>query len=84
MKTHTTHFTSTRSALVLGLGLFASVSLAGVTLANSLLIPTTLDNAVITIKKIFLSTDGVAIDANQNVKISLDGSNGNINSKGAL
>ncbi len=66
---------------MLCVGLFASLILTGVTFAQ-LNIPTTLDNAVITIKKIFLSHNGVATESDPNVKITLDGSNWNITTKG--
>jgi hypothetical protein len=55
--THKSHFSSPRSALVLGLAAVASLTFAGVSFAQSLNIPTNLDNAVITIKKVFLSSN---------------------------
>lgn len=76
MKT-SSHFSSKNSALVLGTVFTLSIIGAGVTLAQSLNIPTSLSNTAITIQKIFLSTDGVSIDPNV-AKITLDGTNGNI------
>jgi hypothetical protein len=77
MKT-SSHFSSKNSALVLGTVFTLSIIGAGVTLAQSALnIPTSLNNAVITIQKIFLSDSGVSIDPNV-AKITLDGENGNI------
>ncbi len=80
MKT-SSHFSSKHSALVLGTVFTLSLVGAGVTLAQSLLIPTNLANAAITIQKIFLSTDGVSTELGANTKIILDGLQGNISTK---
>jgi hypothetical protein len=76
------HLRSKNSALVLVGVLVASSLVAGVTLAQSLYIPTTLDNAVITIKKIFISDNGVK--TNNDAAISLDGAAGSISAAGNL
>lgn len=79
MKT-SSHFSSRHSALVLGTVLTASTLFAGVTLAQSLQIPTNLSNAAITIQRIFLSTTGVSTNPSV-ANIILDGINGNITTK---
>lgn len=74
----TTHFSSKRSALVLGTGLLASLSFAGFTFAQGLNIPTDLKNAAITIQQILLSPSGTATTPQSGVNITLDGSNGDL------
>lgn len=77
------HFSSKKSAIILASLLSASIIFVGVTLAQGLTIPTNLNNAVITIQKIFLSANGVSTDASiPSATISLDGSNGNITTAG--
>ncbi len=79
----TSHFSSRTSALILWAGLMASVSIAGLTFGQSLSIPTNLQNAIITIKKISLSPNGTNIDGPiildasdpNNVLVRLDGAN---------
>lgn len=79
------HFNSKKSAVILASLLSASIIFVGVTLAQGLTIPTNLNNAVITIQKIFLSANGVSTDTSiPNATIALDGSNGNIQNQGAL
>ena len=88
MKT-SSHFNSKNSALVLGTVLTASTLFAGFTLAQQWLsIPTDLTNAVITIQRILLSTNGVSttLSPDQAVtlgeaSISLDGANGSITTR---
>ena len=80
------HFSSPRSALVLGSVLLASSLFATVTWAQSLIIPTGLTNAVITIQKIFLSASGTStnVPGTDPAKIILDGSNGNLTAAGDI
>ena len=87
MKT-SSHFSSKNSALVLGTVLTASTLFAGFTLAQWLSIPTDLSNAVITIQRILLSTNGVSttLSPDQAVtlgeaSLSLDWSNGSITTR---
>ncbi len=87
MKT-SSHFSSRTSALVLWSVLTASTLFAGVTLAQSLNIPTNLDNAVITIQRIFLSSNGVStllsddhIVGFNEASIELSGANGSITTR---
>lgn len=87
MKT-SSHFSSRTSALVLWSVLTASTLFAGVTLAQSLNIPTNLDNAVITIQRIFLSNSGVStllstdnVIAPNESTIAIDGANGSITTR---
>jgi Chaperone of endosialidase len=68
---------SKKNTLIVGSVIIISTALAGVSFAASLNIPTNLENAAITIKKIFLSVSGVSSDP-ASASIVLDGSNGNI------
>lgn len=75
------YFKSKNPAWAVAGVLVASSLVAGVALAQSLYIPTTLDNAVITIKKIFVSDNGVKTT---DASILLDGANGNLSAAGNL
>lgn len=77
-------FSSSRSALTLGLGFVAASLLWGSSYAQ-LQIPTSVENNAITIKKIFLSKNGVTTQSHPDTKITLDGTdNGDINAKGSI
>ena len=79
--TRKSHFTSQRTALFLGIGFISASLFAWITYAQ-LNIPTGLSNAMITIQKIMLSTNGTSIDENNSAStIFLDGINGNITTK---
>ena len=79
--TRKSHFTSQRTALFLGLGFISASLFAWITYAQ-LNIPTGLSNAMITIQKIMLSTNGTSISENASEStIFLDGINGNITTK---
>lgn len=75
-------FTSRMNAIILWAGLIVSVSIAGLAFGQSLSIPTNLNNAMITIKQIFLSSSGVGTNLSgtwpNKATIALDWDSGTI------
>jgi len=72
-----TLFSSKSSALVLGATFVVSTMFAGVSYAQSLTIPTNMDNAAIAIKNIFLSPTGTSKQMGSTIQ--LNGVDGTIN-----
>ena len=92
MSSNKTMFSSRTSALVLGIAFGASALIGGMSYAQSLTIPSNLENAVIAIKEIYLSQQGTSttrsanpwqIDADR-ATIYLNGANGDIQTAGEL